>query len=70
MDDTQESFTSEEICEQAKGNVAALSLLLLTYARDRGNRWKRPSYFSAAPSLLAGTRCKRGTPGQRCAGRP
>ena len=36
MDDTQEAFTSEEICEQAKGNVGALSLLLLTYARDRG----------------------------------
>ena len=37
MDGMQETFTSEEICEQAKGNVGALSLLLLTYARDRGH---------------------------------
>src|SRR5215212_5698241 len=36
MDGMQETFTSEEICEQAKGNVGGLSLLLLTYARDRG----------------------------------
>jgi hypothetical protein len=37
MDGMQETFTTEEICEQAKGNVGALSLLLLTYARDRGH---------------------------------
>jgi hypothetical protein len=37
MDGMQETFTSEEICEQAKGNVGALSLLLLSYARDRGH---------------------------------
>ena len=37
MDGMQETFTSKEICEQAKGNVGALSLLLLTYARDRGH---------------------------------
>jgi hypothetical protein len=37
MDGSQDAFTSEEICEQAKGNVGALSLLLLTYARDRGH---------------------------------
>jgi hypothetical protein len=37
MDGSQDAFTSEEICEQAKGNVSALSLLLLTYARDRGH---------------------------------
>jgi hypothetical protein len=37
MDGMQETFTSEEICEQAKGNVGGLSLLLLTYARDRGH---------------------------------
>jgi hypothetical protein len=37
MDGMQKTFTSEEICEQAKGNVGALSLLLLTYARDRGH---------------------------------
>ena len=36
MDGMQDAFTTEEICEQAKGNVGALSLLLLTYARDRG----------------------------------
>jgi hypothetical protein len=36
MDSSQETFTPEEICEQAKGNVGALSLLLLAYARDRG----------------------------------
>ena len=36
MDSLQDAFTAEEICEQAKGNVGALSLLLLTYARDRG----------------------------------
>src|SRR5215211_9180508 len=36
MDGSQETFTPEEICEQAKGNVGALSLLLLAYARDRG----------------------------------
>ena len=36
MDGSQDTFTSEEICEQARGNVGALSLLLLTYARDRG----------------------------------
>jgi hypothetical protein len=36
MDGSQDTFTSEEICEQAKGNVSALSLLLLSYARDRG----------------------------------
>jgi hypothetical protein len=36
MDGTQDAFSAEEICEQAKGNVGALSLLLLTYARDRG----------------------------------
>jgi hypothetical protein len=36
MDAVHESFTSDEICEQAKGNVGALSLLLLAYARDRG----------------------------------
>jgi len=37
MDGALETFTTEEICEQAKGNVGALSLLLLTYARDRGH---------------------------------
>ena len=37
MDGMQDAFTSEEICEQAKGNVGSLSLLLLTYARDRGH---------------------------------
>ncbi|HKG29258.1 MAG TPA: hypothetical protein VKB01_08990 [Thermomicrobiales bacterium] len=37
MDGSQDAFTSEEICEQAKGNVGVLSLLLLTYARDRGH---------------------------------
>jgi hypothetical protein len=36
MDGSQDAFTAEEICEQAKGNVGALSLLLLAYARDRG----------------------------------
>jgi hypothetical protein len=36
MDGSQDAFTPEEICEQAKGNVGALSLLLLSYARDRG----------------------------------
>ena len=33
MEGSQNAFTSEEICEQAKGNVGALSLLLLAYAR-------------------------------------
>ena len=37
MDGSQDAFTPEEICEQAKGNVGALSLLLLAYARDRGH---------------------------------
>jgi hypothetical protein len=37
MDGTHDAFTTEEICEQAKGNVGGLSLLLLTYARDRGH---------------------------------
>ena len=37
MDGAQEAFTSSEMCEQATRNVGALSLLLLTYARDRGH---------------------------------
>jgi hypothetical protein len=37
VDGSQDAFTAEEICEQAKGNVGALSLLLLAYARDRGH---------------------------------
>ena len=45
MDDTQEAFTPEEICEQAKGNVGALSLLLLAYARDRGQPLEEAARF-------------------------
>jgi hypothetical protein len=36
MEDMQDAFTAEEICAQATGNMTALALLLLTYARDRG----------------------------------
>src|SRR5688572_27779353 len=36
MAEAAEGFTREEICAQATGNVGALSLLLLAYARDRG----------------------------------
>jgi hypothetical protein len=36
MESSQDAFIPEEICQQAKGNVGALSLLLLSYARDRG----------------------------------
>ncbi len=45
MDGSQETFTPEEICEQAKGNVGALSLLLLTYARDRGQPLEEAARF-------------------------
>jgi hypothetical protein len=45
MDGSQEVFTSEEICEQAKGNVGALSLLLLAYARDRGQSLDEAARF-------------------------
>src|SRR5215211_9136212 len=46
MDGSQETFTPEEICEQAKGNVGALSLLLLAYARDRGQPLDEAAQFS------------------------
>jgi hypothetical protein len=36
MDGASGNFTREEICAQATGNVGALSLLLLAYARERG----------------------------------
>src|SRR5215213_3370483 len=45
MDGSQASFTPEEICEQAKGNVGALSLLLLAYARDRGQQLEEAALF-------------------------
>ena len=45
MDSSQDAFTSEEICEQAKGNVGALSLLLLAYARDRGQPLDEAAQF-------------------------
>ena len=45
MDDSQATFTPEEICEQAKGNVGALSLLLLAYARDRGQPLEEAAQF-------------------------
>jgi hypothetical protein len=45
MDGSQENFTPEEICEQAKGNVGALSLLLLAYARDRGQPLEEAAQF-------------------------
>src|SRR5215210_364995 len=45
MDGSQESFTSEEICEQATGNMTALSLLLLAYARDRGQSLEEAAQF-------------------------
>jgi hypothetical protein len=45
MDSSQDAFTTEEICEQAKGNVGALSLLLLAYARDRGQPLDEAAQF-------------------------
>jgi hypothetical protein len=45
MDSSQETFTPEEVCEQAKGNVGALSLLLLAYARDRGQPLDEAAQF-------------------------
>jgi hypothetical protein len=45
MDGSQDAFTSEEICEQAQGNVGALSLLLLAYARDRGQPLEEAARF-------------------------
>ena len=70
MDDTQEAFTSEEICEQAKGNVGALSLLLLAYARDRGQPLEEAVRFFGRTFAPGWDEVQRGTPGQRCAGRP
>jgi hypothetical protein len=45
VESLQDAFTSEEICEQAKGNVGALSLLLLAYARDRGQPLEEAAQF-------------------------
>ena len=46
MDVTTDPFTSEEICEQATGNAGALSLVLLAYARERGESLPEVARFA------------------------
>ena len=45
METTHETFTAEEICEQAIGNSAASLLLLLVAARERGESLEDAARF-------------------------
>jgi hypothetical protein len=45
MDTTHETFTAEEICEQAKGNASAAILLVLVTARERGESLEEAARF-------------------------
>lgn len=45
MESGSAMFTAEEICTQATGNVSALSLLLLVYARERGDDLSEAARF-------------------------
>src|SRR5687767_13950194 len=45
MDTTHETFTAEEICEQAKGNAGAAILLVLVTARERGESLEHAARF-------------------------
>jgi hypothetical protein len=46
MDTTHETFTAEEICEQAKGNAGAAILLVLVAARERGESLEDAARFA------------------------
>ena len=70
MDGTQDAFTSEEICEQAKGNVGSLSLLLLTYARDRGHPLDEAARFFGRIFAPSWDEVSARDAEQRPAGRP
>jgi hypothetical protein len=45
MDARQETFTAEEICEQAKGNAGNAILLVLVAARERGESLEEAARF-------------------------
>lgn len=45
MNATQDTFTAEEICEQAKGNASAAMLLVLVTARERGEPLEEAARF-------------------------